>query len=106
MKEGDPGRSWRPCGTGWPPAVTWCSATPPTPAANQPWPRPARTVYNRNVATKLHLRPRAGIERLFAGYELVDPGLVYATMWRPNSPEDIQADLADYGTLVGVARKP
>jgi hypothetical protein len=65
----------------------------------------SETVYNRNVATKLHLRSRLEIERLFAGFELVDPGLVYATMWRPKSPEDIQADLADYGTLVGVARK-
>ncbi len=65
----------------------------------------SETVYNRSVATRLHLRHRAGIERLFDGFELVDPGLVYATMWRPNSPEEIQADLADYGTLVGVGRK-
>ena len=64
-----------------------------------------QTVYNRSVATKLHLRSGAEIERLFDGFELVDPGLVYATMWRPNSPEDIQADLADYGVLVGVGRK-
>jgi hypothetical protein len=63
------------------------------------------TIYNRNVATKLHLRSRVDIERLFDGFDLVDPGLVYATMWRPSSPEDIQADLADYGVLVGVARK-
>jgi hypothetical protein len=66
----------------------------------------SETVYNRNVATKLHLRRRADIDRLFDGFDLVDPGLVYATMWRPNSPEEIQADLADYGALVGVARKP
>jgi hypothetical protein len=66
----------------------------------------SETVYNRHVATRLHLRSRASIDRLFGGFELVDPGLVYATMWRPGSPEGIQADLADYGTLVGVARKP
>jgi hypothetical protein len=65
----------------------------------------SETIYNRSVATKLNLRSRADIERLFDGFELVDPGLVYATMWRPNSPEEIQSDLADYGTLVGVARK-
>jgi SAM-dependent methyltransferase len=66
----------------------------------------SETVYNRNVATELHLRSRADIKRLFDGFELVDPGLVYATMWRPSSPEEIQADLVDYGTLVGLARKP
>src|SRR5712691_8652745 len=66
----------------------------------------SKTMYNRSVATQLQLRSRAEIERFFDGFELVDPGLVYATMWRPDSPEEIQADLADYGVLVGVARKP
>jgi SAM-dependent methyltransferase len=66
----------------------------------------SEAVYNRSVATKLHLRSRPAIERLFDGFELVDPGVVYSTMWRPNSPEEIEADLADFGILVGVARKP
>lgn len=65
----------------------------------------AETVYNRSVATQLHLRSRAEILRLFEGFELVEPGLVYASMWRPYSPEDVPEDLVDYGTLVGVARK-
>jgi S-adenosyl methyltransferase len=64
------------------------------------------TVYNRSVATALHLRSRADIGRLFDGFELVDPGLVYAARWRPDAPGDVPADLAGYGTLVGVARKP
>ena len=63
------------------------------------------TVYNRSVATQLHLRPHAQIMRLFDGYELVEPGLVYASVWRPDSPADVPGDLAQYGTLVGVARK-
>jgi hypothetical protein len=66
----------------------------------------AETAYNRSVATQLHLRSRAEIMRLFEGFDLVEPGLVYASTWRPDSPEDVQEDLVDYGTLVGVARKP
>jgi hypothetical protein len=65
----------------------------------------AETVYNRSVATQLHLRSRAEISRLFDGYDLVEPGLVYASMWRPDSAADVADDLAEYGTLVGVARK-
>jgi hypothetical protein len=65
----------------------------------------AETVYNRSVATQIHLRSRAEILRLFDGYELVEPGLVYASMWRPESPADVPDDLAEYGTLGGVARK-
>jgi hypothetical protein len=65
----------------------------------------AETAYNRSVATQLHLRSRAEILRMFDGYELVEPGLAYATRWRPDSAADMLDDLADYGTLVGVARK-
>ncbi len=65
----------------------------------------AETVYNRSVATQLHLRSRGEIGRMFEGFELVEPGLVYASTWRPDSPDDVTDGLADYGTLVGVARK-
>jgi SAM-dependent methyltransferase len=64
------------------------------------------TAYNRSVATRIHLRSRAEIGRLFDGFELVDPGLVYASRWRPGPSDDAPDVLAEYGTLVGVARKP
>jgi hypothetical protein len=63
-------------------------------------------VYNRSVATHLHLRPVSAVERLFDGFEFVDPGLVYAARWRPGPADSGPAELAEYGTLVGVARKP
>jgi hypothetical protein len=66
----------------------------------------AETAYNRSVATQLHLRSRADILRLFDGFELVEPGLVYAATWRPDGSAESPAVLAQYGTLVGVARKP
>jgi SAM-dependent methyltransferase len=64
------------------------------------------TVYNRSVATPIHLRSRAQILRMFDGFELVEPGLVYASTWRPDQADSVRQDLAEYGTLVGVARKP
>ncbi len=62
-------------------------------------------VYNRSVATQLHLRSHAEILRFFDGFELLDPGLVYAPLWRPDSPGDVPRDPREFGTLVGVARK-
>jgi SAM-dependent methyltransferase len=65
----------------------------------------AETVYNRAVATSLHLRPRAEILRFFDGFDLVDPGLVYVPLWRPDSPDDVPGEPGHYQCLVGVARK-
>jgi SAM-dependent methyltransferase len=66
----------------------------------------SRRVYNDRVTTQLHLRPRAEILRFFDGFDLVDPGLVYVPLWRPDSPADVPADPRTFGCLVGVARKP
>jgi SAM-dependent methyltransferase len=63
-------------------------------------------MYNRSVATQIHMRTRAEIRRFFDGFELVDPGLVFVPEWRPDSPGDVPADPGRYGNLVGVARKP
>jgi hypothetical protein len=63
-------------------------------------------VYNRSVATRVHMRSRADIQRFFDGFNLVDPGLVYVPAWRPDSPADLPDDPAKYPGLVGVGRKP
>ena len=58
---------------------------------------------NESVTEKVTLRDRAGVARLFAGLELVDPGVVRVPEWRPDS------DLAAASPAVlwgGVARKP
>lgn len=52
-------------------------------------------------------RSRAWIESLFDGLELVDPGLVYTSQWRPNTPLRLVTDLPAHASLLaGVARKP
>ncbi len=58
---------------------------------------------NESLTEKVTLRDRAGVARLFAGLELVDPGVVRVPEWRPDS------DLAAASPAVlwgGVARKP
>jgi hypothetical protein len=62
----------------------------------------AEKVYNRGVATNIHLRPRADILRFFDGFDLVDPGLVYIPHWRPDSPADAPDDASRSWALVGV----
>jgi SAM-dependent methyltransferase len=67
--------------------------------------RATETVYNRSVATSLHLRSRAAVLRFFDGFELADPGLVLVPQWRPDRPGDVPADPSPFGCLVGVGRK-
>ncbi|MGP4014869.1 SAM-dependent methyltransferase [Saccharopolyspora sp. 5N708] len=52
------------------------------------------------------LRTHAQVSELFAGFELVEPGLVGCGEWRPTGPADI-AELPDMNMLVyaGVGRK-
>jgi len=44
---------------------------------------------NESLTEKVTLRDRAGVARLFAGLDLVEPGVVRVPQWRPDS--DLQA---------------
>ena len=58
---------------------------------------------NESMVEQVTLRDRAGVTSLFGGLELVEPGVVRAPQWRPDS------DLAAASPAVlwaGVARKP
>jgi SAM-dependent methyltransferase len=67
--------------------------------------RAVQNVYNRGVATALHVRSRAAIMRFFDGFEIAEPGLVFIPQWRPDSPAGVPDDPHRYGNLVGVGRK-
>jgi S-adenosyl methyltransferase len=66
----------------------------------------AETVYRASVPSQGRTRSRAEILRFFDGFDLVDPGLVYVPMWRPDSPGDVPADPSQFWLLAGVAQKP
>ncbi|MGH3753881.1 MAG: SAM-dependent methyltransferase [Pseudonocardiaceae bacterium] len=55
----------------------------------------------------VHFRSHEEVLRLFAGFELVEPGLVGSAFWRPSGPGDI-SDSAEMNTVSygGVGRKP
>jgi hypothetical protein len=65
----------------------------------------AVSVYNSRVAAQAALRSRDEIRDLFAGFSLVDPGLVWIPEWRPDSPTDVPEDPQQYWGLVGVGRR-
>ncbi|MDQ1038517.1 hypothetical protein QFZ75_004933 [Streptomyces sp. V3I8] len=62
----------------------------------------AQAVYNKATAT-LNLRSRAEVERLFEGFELVEPGLAQVPFWRPDGPPPARS--GEIGFYGGVARK-
>ncbi|MEW2567758.1 SAM-dependent methyltransferase [Streptomyces sp. NPDC047070] len=62
----------------------------------------AQAVYSKATAS-LNLRSRAGIERFFDGFELVEPGLAQAPFWRPDSPPPARSQ--EIGFYGGVARR-
>ncbi|MGA9830390.1 MAG: SAM-dependent methyltransferase, partial [Trebonia sp.] len=58
--------------------------------------------YNERSSEKITLRDREEVARFFAGLDLVEPGIVQVSQWRPRS--ELEASATD--TLwCGVARK-
>ncbi|GLZ33305.1 hypothetical protein Lesp02_54930 [Lentzea sp. NBRC 105346] len=63
-----------------------------------------RNMYDRNV-TPMTYRNREQFTRLFAGLELVDPGVVRLPLWRPESLEDVDDTGAPFPVFGAVGRK-
>jgi hypothetical protein len=64
--------------------------------------RMAQTL-NKMMAEKVTFRDNAAVARFFDGLELVDPGTVQASKWRPISETEAASPAALWA---GVARKP
>jgi hypothetical protein len=59
------------------------------------------------AASDSQYRTAEQIRRFFGDWQLVEPGLVYTPLWRPEGPDDVFLDEPGRGlTLAGVARKP
>ncbi|MGD8624164.1 MAG: SAM-dependent methyltransferase [Anaerolineae bacterium] len=59
------------------------------------------------AASNSQYRTEAQIRRFFGDWDLVEPGLVYTPLWRPEGPDDVFLDDPGRGlTMAGVARKP
>ena len=61
---------------------------------------------SQRTTTPLTLRTRAQIQALFDGFDLVEPGLVWAPLWHPETPQEVPDQPQLSGNLVGVGCKP
>ncbi len=65
-----------------------------------------KSLYSRTT-TPAASRTRAEVVPFFGDFELVDPGLVWVTQWRPDQPSNIDGIKAAKSAVVaGVGRKP
>jgi len=63
-------------------------------------------ILNRLLAQPVTPRGVSGVARFFDGLELVPPGLVVTTAWRPEPGDDGNDPIGEATMLCGVARKP
>ncbi|MGW0829366.1 SAM-dependent methyltransferase [Streptomyces prunicolor] len=59
--------------------------------------------WNSQGSARMTLRTRTDLLRLFAGVELLDPGVVSCSRWRP---DDTDKEIVDVTHFAGVGRKP
>lgn len=60
----------------------------------------------RSTSQPVRIRTRAEIEPFFEGVQLVEPGLTYVPLWRPEDKSDLLLDRPEVsGGFAGVARK-
>ena len=60
---------------------------------------------SKRTPTPLTPRSREEIGAFFDGYDLVEPGIVFAPAWHPDGPDGPEGDPALSGNLAGVGRK-
>jgi hypothetical protein len=63
----------------------------------------ARDLYD-STTNPVTVRPREWVVDLFAGLDLLDPGVVLLSQWRPDSPAEPHPQRVP--VLAGVGRKP
>jgi hypothetical protein len=60
----------------------------------------------RRTPTPLKMRSQSDIRRFFGRFELIDPGVVFLPLWRPEGPDDLFLDQPERCTgFAGVGRK-
>jgi hypothetical protein len=87
------------------PEGSWLALTH---ATNQDRPDTAAAVgqlYRSKATSPVTARSRSEIRDLFDGFDLVEPGLVYVPLWRPDPDDHIPDNPSEYWVYAGVGRK-
>jgi hypothetical protein len=63
------------------------------------------TAYSSRIAARSTFRTREQITRLFEGFTLIEPGLVWLPEWRPGSPADVLEDPSALWGVAGVGKR-
>ncbi|MEU6553424.1 SAM-dependent methyltransferase [Streptomyces sp. NPDC046915] len=87
------------------PGESWLAMTH---ATNQDRPETAAAVgqlYRSRASSPVTARSREEILGLFDGFDLVEPGLTYVPLWRPDPDDEIPDDPSEYWVYAGVGRK-
>jgi hypothetical protein len=84
------------------PPGSYLAISHPANDINSPGVRRLASRLNELMPVKLRFRSQAEVARFFDGLELVEPGLVRAPEWRPDSDRDLENPAAVWA---GVARK-
>jgi hypothetical protein len=59
----------------------------------------------QRTPTPVTPRPKADVERFFTGLDMVEPGLVWASQWHPEHPDEVGDHPERSAIYVGVGRK-
>jgi hypothetical protein len=62
-----------------------------------------RELYRR-TPTPMTMRSKTEVTGLFAGFDLVDPGVVFLPLWRPDSIDDVDEEPERFAGLAAVGR--
>jgi S-adenosyl methyltransferase len=74
-------------------------------AEGRPAESASHTQLYARTSTPMMMRSRSDIERLFEGLQIVEPGVVYLPLWRPESPDEVDEHPERFTGFAGVGRK-
>lgn len=85
------------------PSGSYLALTHPTMEVHREAMEEALRTWNESGAAPMTMRDRQGLVRFFDGLELLEPGVVTCSQWRPEAGDKITVEVTQYG---GVGRKP
>ncbi|MFK4149211.1 SAM-dependent methyltransferase [Streptomyces sp. NPDC004065] len=87
------------------PAGSWLALTHATDEDRPDTAAAVGQLYRDRATSPVTARSHDEIAALFDGFDLVEPGLVYVPLWRPDRPQDVPENPSQYWVYAGVGRK-